>query len=59
MTTFRFHYSTYAPELDQSFKDTKDIQAETQEEAETSFRLFAYSLFSGNWSIDWLQVLHK
>jgi hypothetical protein len=32
-------------------------EANTQEQAEAKFRLFMLSLFSGNWSLRWVQEL--
>ena len=57
MIKFKFHYTTYSSVLDKSFEDSKVIAAPTQEQAEASFRLFMYSLFSGNWSLRFVQEL--
>jgi len=38
-------YNTYSSILDKSFVDTKIVQNISD------FKLFAYALFSGNWSI--------
>jgi len=57
MSKFKFHYSSYSSVLDKWFEDSKVIAAPTQEQAEASFRLFMYSLFSGNWSLRFVQEL--
>lgn len=57
MTRFCFHYTTFSKVLNKSFDDSKVIEADTQEQAEAKFRLFMLSLFSGNWSLRWVQDL--
>ena len=54
---FCFHYTTFSAVLNKSFDDSKVIEADTQEQAEDKFRLFMLSLFSGNWSLRWVQEM--
>ena len=54
---FCFHYTTFSAALNKSFDEKKVIEAETQREAEDKFRLFMLSLFSGNWTLRFVQEL--